>query len=218
MEVVIVAITYMKNGFCFAGISKDGNWVRPVLPNKGQWKSLYYENGRPICIGDVIEVNGRGRPYPPHTEDVEVKRFCKIRKMEHNELISFLTDNAENEPDLRNTLERNNRSLCIVNAQSFRKVYVDKYDKKKTRVSFVFNNKEYENTTLKKGFPCTCLHWRTIQSQALEYPKKFKKIFISIGLARGFTGDDGVWVHPAPMIISIITDPPLPGGINYLNP
>lgn len=220
MEVIILAVTYMQNGFCFAGMTKDGRWVRPVLPSRNQWTSLYYENGEPICIGDVIKVNGRNRPDPPHTEDIEVKGFNKVDKLTHKQLISLLEKHSESLTSLHDTLDRNGRSLCLIKVSSFRIVHIKDNDIRRTRLAFtlVDHAQEYINTTLTPGYPCSCLHWRGIQLHRLTLPMSANNKFMCIGLARGFYGDRGQWVDPAPMVISVITDPPLPGGINYDNP
>ncbi len=197
----------------------DGYWIRPVLPNKQQWKFLTYNNGEYIDIGDVIQINGKPRPDPPHTEDVEVQSFKRIRRMSHVELINFLTKNAENNVQLFHTLNRNNRSLCVVQAENFRKVYTEE-DPRRTRIAFKLpdSNYEYINDTSKPGYPCVCLHWRAIQGKGLALPASFDRMFIAIGLARGFISASGQRIEPAPMIISVITNPKLPGDINYNDP
>ena len=111
MDFLLLAVTRMENGFCFAGMTKTGQWVRPVLPNKGQWKYLVYSNGENISIGDIINISGSPKSDPPHTEDIEVDGFRKISKLKHSALIDFLNKHSESETDLQHTLDRNNRSL-----------------------------------------------------------------------------------------------------------
>lgn len=224
IHVVLLAITKMHNGYCFAGMTCNGKWIRPVLAHQRQWGSLMYENEEKIKIGDIIDVRqlkrlSPKRPEMPHIEDVVVQRMIKVGELAHHELIEFLKDVVEGYAELEDTLARKNRSLCLVEVSSLKKVYVEEEDRKRTRISFKLPNVDFEyiNTTQKPGYPCVCLHWRAIQGHGIEIPDKFNSIFLGIGLARGFFSGNR-WVDPTPMVISVITDPALPLGIDYDNP
>lgn len=210
----------MKNGFCFAGMTEDGRWIRPVLPERRQWNTLLYSDNEKIKIGDVIRLEGMYKPETPHTEDMIVKEMVKIGSLSSSDLIAFLNTVAESTRDLEDTIAGKGRSLCLVKASSFKTVYIEEDDLRKTRISFKLPDveSEYVNNTRKPGYPCVCLHWRAIQGQGIRIKTdNFKNIFLGIGLAREFFSS-GRRVRPAPMIISIITDPPLPGEIDYNNP
>ena len=219
MDLVLLAVTWMAGGFCFAGMNERGEWVRP-LPDGRQWKRLYYDSGELIRIGDVVRVAGRPEPDPPHAEDYIISRFERVRKLTHRELIAFLTTHAEDRAALDATLALDARSLCLVRAESFEIVYREGGDPRRTRIAFKLSgvSDPYFNITQKPGYPCNCLRWRAIQAQGVQIPDEFVKAFIGVGLARPFRGDDGRQVPPSPMIISLITDPHIPGEINYDNP
>jgi len=227
VDIVFLAMTLMAGGYCFAGMNENGEWVRPQLEGT-QWKNLYYQSvafstEEYIRIGDVVRVEGRYETnlrHPAHVEDYIVRRFDKVGNLGQRELIAFLDAHSEGSVALDATLSRSGRSLCMVQVESFEVVYKEEGDPRRTRIAFNLPGipTTYINTTKKPGYPCTCLRWRAIQDQDVQIPSEVKKIFIGVGLAREFTGADGQLVPAAPMVISLITDPAMPGEIDYDNP
>jgi hypothetical protein len=209
MEILLTAVTWMKKGVCFAGLNcRTGEWVRPVL-DRAQWNSLTHANGQLIEVGQLINLNNpRLRPDPPHTEDVVVDGFSLVRKLSDQEFQSVLDRHAEDIFALTDTINYNERSLCLVKADSFKTVYTENDDDRKTRLSFRFRARDYNNTTkTKPGFPCTDVRWRALKAANQADPRG-SHLYIGIGLARSFQSDDGSLVPPASMVISVLTFPP----------
>ncbi len=76
-EITILAVTRLSDGVCVAGITDDGDWVRPTRPNAADsWRQLEYDDcrnkngGWVVCRGNRAKM-GLVEPIPKdaHCED-----------------------------------------------------------------------------------------------------------------------------------------------------
>ncbi len=75
-EVTILAVTRLSSGVCVAGITIDGEWIRPTRPRGGGWRYLDYancedESGRWIIRkGNIVRMDLiKHIPEGAHSED-----------------------------------------------------------------------------------------------------------------------------------------------------
>ena len=217
MEIVVLAVTKMSDGFCIVGKNIQGRWLRLIPEGLFNWRSLNYENGEHIEVGDVLRVSGLWRHTPPpHFEDYTVQQFLRIKKLTNQQLLNFCRNHSETTDELLSTLSRETRSLTVLRVDNIDVVFEDA-DPVKSRLAVRVGDRMYRNDTRKPGFPCTCLKWRAVQRRKIPLPI-FHDVYVVFGLARPFTDREGIYVLAAPMIISIISEPSLPILINYNKP
>lgn len=217
MEVVVMAVTKMNDGFCIAGMTTDGRWIRLIPQGSHNWRSIAYNNREYIRTGDVLNVSG-GWMFtdPPHYEDYKVKSMKRVNQLNNKQMLDFCHRKAEPPDKFFELMSRRIRSLCLLKADGVETVFKE-IDPVKSRLAVRLGKDVYRNDTRKPGFPCTCLKWRAMQRQELELPV-FNQVYTAFGLARPFTDRDGRFVPAAPMVISILSDPPLPGVVDYNQP
>ena len=76
-EITILAVTRLSTGVCVAGITKDGQWVRPTRPNHDDsWRQLEFNdckdtNGQLVVTkGNIVRMDlVRSIPRGNHSED-----------------------------------------------------------------------------------------------------------------------------------------------------
>ncbi|HHW42692.1 MAG TPA: hypothetical protein GXX25_02605 [Desulfotomaculum sp.] len=216
MEVVVLAVTKMKEGFCVAGMTLQGRWVRLIPRGNYNWPAIKYRHGGHIEVGDVLKVDGTWRySDPPHSEDYEITAASRRCKLTNQQLLAFCREHREDGAAFLTLMGRQKRSLCLLRVDRILTVYKDE-NPLKDRLAVLFDNQWQRNYTKAPGFPCTGLQWRAMQSLGLPMPV-FREVYVVFGLTRGIK-EETKTVPPSPMVISIIGDPPLPGEIDYQNP
>lgn len=208
VEIVLLAMTWMRSGFCLAGMDPaTGRWVRPVKP-AGQWQELADRNGEPIHIGDRLRlVDPCPRPQPPHSEDVVTAGLVRVGRLPPGQLLHRLREWAEDEGALRQTLAGEGRSLCLVRVDRFWTAHQEA-DLHRTRLAFRIGTTVYQNRTALPGYPCTDLVWRAYKGAGGADPSP-RETYLAIGLSRAFTDRRGFPVPPSPMVVAVLTVPPL---------
>jgi hypothetical protein len=139
MKVCILAVTPAFDKFCIAGMTEDGEWIRPI-PSHGNsrfWTEheLTHNKHGFLRTGDVLELNGSTPvkyEFPNHTEDFPVRSLKFYKRLSNEELFDFLNGKEEDQVDLDNTLNANKRSLCLIKVDNFNH-YRDDYDPNKVK-------------------------------------------------------------------------------------
>jgi hypothetical protein len=214
MRIIILAVTKTYNQFCIAGMTEEGRWVRPQ-PNTGLfWDNLEYSDGSFIKVGDVWEIKDEefssklDPTSPGHTENIRLLGSAtRVNILDNDRLLEFIRNHSEDTLSLTNTLNANGRSLCLIKIESFNMV-------NNSRLTFTLNGNRYCNNTKSEGYPVTCLKWRSIFSQNLQYSSSVGELYICIGLARK---EPPKIMKEYPMVIGIYTSPeaPLPSTYPY---
>ncbi|UOK65302.1 hypothetical protein MT997_13735 [Paenibacillus sp. OVF10] len=157
MEFVVLAVTKSFDGFCIAGMDKEGNWIRPISRNSpGRFwnKEELTSNGQFVRPGDVWEISGSNPKvydYSNHTEDFILTSRKVLTPLSLPEFFLFLSSNLETNKTLNDTFEANKRSLCLVKADIFR-TYTTNYDGKlRARMIFSSNNYDFKNPKTNDG-------------------------------------------------------------------
>nr|WP_273717095.1 hypothetical protein [Alkalihalobacillus pseudalcaliphilus] len=203
-------MTKTYSGYCIAGMDQNGEWVRPLPPDRESkfFSSLAYENGELVKVGDVWSITNyqteTDKLSVAHTEDIRIKRFNSfqlVNQLTNKALINFVSSHQESYHELLDTLDARGRSLCMIKIDEFRQV------EEKVRITFIYKGKKYRNTTFTKGFPVTDLKWRAYL-KGIQIPNSYRSIYAIIGLARKEPKKDIYKEYP--MIISLITDPDVP--------
>lgn len=213
---VVLAVTKTYDGYCIAGMDKNGRWIRPLPTGRGKfWSSVKYPNQEFIKVGDVWSITRYEKAFdnnsPGHTEDIRLTNSPILKnRLTNSELLEFVRRHQEGKEELSKTLDADARSLCLVKVDHFEHfIHKNTFDgKRQPRISFSYMGERYNNTTNTPGYPITDLKWRTYTLEQIPVDLSFKSQYICIGLARtepkkGFTKE-------FPMVISVITDPEVP--------
>lgn len=103
-RIVITDLTRMYHGnVCIAGIDKEHNQVRPVLPKKGIREEWCQQDGKPIIFPfSLVEFEFFDpKPQPPHTEDTEFAensiKFCEDVRNRANKVLEWSRFNTVEE-------------------------------------------------------------------------------------------------------------------------
>lgn len=123
MQVTLLAITQIMDEFSIAGMSEEGEWIRPVpgYGNRRLWTKaeLTDSDGDFVRQGDIWSLKGKRprRPtLPSGTEDFEITRRMRVGTLTHDELVHMLQRCAETEMAFVDTLYARKRSLCLIEA------------------------------------------------------------------------------------------------------
>jgi hypothetical protein len=141
-RIIITGITRMNNGHvCVSGIDpQTWNFVRPVFPTGLDRDFLMHGTTQVVNHFNLVEIEFRG--YKPdqtyHTEDWIINenfapRF--IRHLTNEEILSVV--NRMSITNLNNAIERQDKSLFIVKAQSIGRIWHEKYERLKVLLNFV---------------------------------------------------------------------------------
>lgn len=214
MKIVILAVTDARPGeYCIAGMTEDGQWVRPVPSNNQSrfWlpNQLMIANSEFIRAGDIINIEGE-KPssfqHPNHTEDYKVTGDIKwLKRLSNEELINFLKGKEENATAFINTVNANGRSLCLVKVKNIDSK-VTQYEDNPRRPKIDLFSNEYNVTN-----PITKYHdyivkdckWSSLILNKPVIFHDYTEIYVAIGLATKW-GMNGL---EYPQIIGIHTDP-----------
>ncbi|QTC41321.1 hypothetical protein I7V34_19990 [Bacillus sp. V3] len=212
MRITILAVTKTYNQYCIAGMTEEGRWVRPQ-PHTGLfWNNLEYSDGSYIKVGDVWEIKDEefssetDPTSPGHTENIRLLGSAtRVKILDNSSLLEFIRNHSEETLSLTNTLNANGRSLCLIKIESFNKV-------NNSRITFNLDGNRYCNNTKTEGYPVTCLKWRSIFFQNIQYPSSVDELYICIGLART---EPPKILKEYPMVIGIFTNPEVPLPSTY---
>jgi hypothetical protein len=131
-EITILAVTRLSTGVCVAGITKDGQWVRPTRPNReDSWRQLEFNdckdaNGQWIVTkGNIVKMD-LVRPIPRgnHSEDWVIGNKKPELLGEFSELEFGKFCEAHSENSLK-SLEGNkvDRSLAMIHPDKIGSFY-----------------------------------------------------------------------------------------------
>ncbi|OLS33394.1 hypothetical protein [Bacillus sp. MRMR6] len=212
-----MAVTKAFGKYCIAGMTKEGKWIRPVptptiYPQDSDrfWCANQITfDGEMVQIGDIIKIAGyqpdRFR-FPNHTEDFITNTIQKVKHLQINKLISFLTKNAESFQAFQNTISgQARRSLCIIEINSFNFTNGDNYGE--TRINILFNHQKYDLRnpyTANGDYKLKDIRWEKLISTNNIPTTQINKMFICLGLATPFNNIE------YPMVIGIIPDYEVP--------
>lgn len=141
-KLIITGITRMNNGHvCVSGVDpKTWRFIRPVFPSGLNRDFVMEGNSQVIRHFNLVEVEFK--EYRPdtefHTEDWVINdKFAPrfVRQLTNREVLAVLNKMAIN--DLQQAVDRGDRSLFIVRAQSIGNIWHEQYEKFKVRVTFV---------------------------------------------------------------------------------
>ncbi|MDW7651225.1 MAG: hypothetical protein SCK29_11735 [Bacillota bacterium] len=211
----IIAVTKAHDGFCVAGINAHGKLIRPIR-GKGSdrfWprNKLTHENGF-IKSGDIWELEGNyvRSEFPNHTEDFRPTKFRYRHPMKQEKFMDLLSKYAEGEQEFIDTVNGNQRSLCLVSVNNIRFRTREWDGRISWRVSidggFCFDNPKTQDTQ----YPLKDCKWLSLMNKGYRLPR-FEKIFACIGLATP-APYDGV---EYPQVIGIHTMPDIKITDNY---
>lgn len=141
-RLIITGITRMNNGHvCVSGVDPTTwKFIRPVFPSGLNRDFIMEGNSQVIRHFNLVEVEFR--EYHPdtefHTEDWVInEKFAPrfIRHLTNREVLGVLNKMAID--DLQKAIDRGDRSLFIVKAQSIGNIWHEEYEKFKVRLTFV---------------------------------------------------------------------------------
>ena len=122
-EITLLAVTRLSSGVCIAGITNDGNWVRPTRPNSDDtWRQLEYDDCKDaksnwiIKKGNIVRMDFREHiPSGAHTEDWKIgnRKPELVRVLNEDEYVSICEEYSEDSLDCLEQ-EEANRSLIMV--------------------------------------------------------------------------------------------------------
>jgi len=235
-EVLILAMTYMRSGICTAGLSQEPDavthlrWVRPVKEHDNlRLADMTDATGRVVQCGDVVELDlKKPRPDPPHTEDwltdFIYHRPRLLRRLEGEHRARFLATHLDRAP--QDVLTHPSRSLCLICpdevwAQFSLDAASGQYE---ARIGFRLGGLQHVQAGSARGIPVTDLRWRalgrawlgpstllTLSSRELIERLHAERIYLALGLSRGFQGEH--W----PLVIGAHVVPDYEVSVDYDN-
>lgn len=124
-EVTIMSVTRLSSGVCVAGITEDGEWVRPTRPEPSGWRQLKFEDCKDandnwiVKKGNVVMMNLiKAIPTGEHSEDwlVGSGKPKLVRKIPEDDYYEFCKTHQE--LSLSPLLKPEaNRSLILIHPQ-----------------------------------------------------------------------------------------------------
>ncbi len=127
-EITILAVTRLSDGVCVAGITKDGEWVRPTRPNRNNtWRQLEYDDCKDdsgkwvVRKGNIVKMDlVEHIPQGYHSEDwlIGSRKAQLVHELPDNKYFDFCCNHRE--PSLE-PLEQTKatRSLMLVRPEKF---------------------------------------------------------------------------------------------------
>ncbi len=103
-EITILSVTRLSSGVCVAGITNDGEWIRPTRPRAGGWRYLDYADCEDkserwiIRKGNTVSMDlVRPIPEQDHSEDwlIGTRKPVLIRELPEEAYMSLCNDIAE---------------------------------------------------------------------------------------------------------------------------
>lgn len=212
---IVLAVTKAFGRFCIAGMTLEGEWVRPVparILGTFQEEERFWDQREVtfqdefIQIGDRIEIEGylpRTFAYPNHTEDFITRSIHKIGNLNVQELLEFLERHEEGYETFKDTVNGSSgRSLCLIEIEDFH-CFTDDFGTK--LMSFTCGNLNLNNPHRNFGYyPVKDCRWEVLIESNAVPEMNHNRLFLCIGLATPYRGKD------YPMAIGLIPDYELP--------
>lgn len=150
-EIIVLAVTRLSDGVCVAGVTNDGDWVRPTRPNAAHWRQLEYSDCRDASGEWIVRKGNTVRmdliepiPKGAHSEDWLVGQ-------RHPELVEEVS-----KEDYRGICkELQEKSAALIEAPSAKRSLMMVHPKKIT--SFTFNVET--NMKGQKRYTPRCFFW-----------------------------------------------------------
>jgi hypothetical protein len=227
MEVCILAVTKARSGeFCIAGITEEGNWVRPIPENSLTrfWTTsqlTFNKNYGFLRAGDVIRFDGQkpqSLQHPNHTEDylVSENHFELITRYSNDQLLNFLEGKDETEENFLRTVNAQKRSLCLVKVDAFQQ-QITQYPGESSKPKMTFTNNDFSvtnpKTTPGNYIVKDCKWSNLVLNNTIRDNLSFNKIYLAIGLATKW----GVNQIEYPQVIGLHTEPEIQTPLTYPN-
>lgn len=105
-EITILAVTRLSTGVCVAGITEDGQWIRPTRPNRDDsWRQLEFNDCKDtkgqwiVTKGNIVRMDlVRAIPRGNHSEDwiIGSKKPELLKEFSESEFRKFCEAHSEN--------------------------------------------------------------------------------------------------------------------------
>ncbi len=142
IDVLVLGIARVRNNYSLAGMTTEPDavtglrWVRPIKLGAPLTRDdLHYEDGAPVRLGDVVQLDlVQPQPQPPHIENVVVNWEAGpplfIRDLTDARRAAFFPKHIDPEP-LAVLGRQPQRSLCLVKPDTLEAVF--SYDEETER-------------------------------------------------------------------------------------
>ncbi len=166
--VTILAVTNTYAGYCIAGLTEDGKWIRPmpsVETGRRFWNSgelTLPGKGAPVAVGDVWEISGNPPKmfqYPNHVEDFRTQSRRYVRTLRNRQLLNFLENHVEGEEAFLDTVHANGRSLCLIRVNGINGFTETWNGKVKAKMDLKGDFQICNPKTNNGYYPVTCCKW-----------------------------------------------------------
>jgi hypothetical protein len=133
-DILVLGIARVRNNYSVAGMTTEPDpvtglrWVRPIKLGMPLTRDdLHYEDGAPIRLGDVVQVDiVEPQPQPPHVENVVVNWDAGpplfIRDLTEPRRAAFFPKHIDPEP-LAVLGRQPRRSLCLIKPDTLEAVF-----------------------------------------------------------------------------------------------
>lgn len=174
-EITILAVSRISDGVCVAGITDDGQWIRPTRPNRDDsWRQLDRDDCRDVNGNWIVRKGNRVRidlvepiPKGTHSEDWRIgsRRAQLVHELSEQEYFGFCQNYQELtlEP-IEQTI--NTRSLILVRPERFTSFTFEVETSLKGKRSYVPRCGFVFNQRLHLRKPISDVEWR-------EYGRKY---------------------------------------------
>lgn len=121
-EITILAVSRLSDGVCIAGITDDGQWIRPTRPRTGSWRYLDYNDCKDskgrwiICKGNRVKMHLIDKiPEGAHSEDwlIGDRKPQIVEELSDDDYKTFCEKHTENSLD-EIDCENATRSLILI--------------------------------------------------------------------------------------------------------
>lgn len=176
-EIVILAVSRISDGVCVAGITDDGQWIRPTRPNRNDsWRQLEYNDCRDVNGEWIVRKGNRVRldlvepiPKDSHSEDWRLgnQEVKLVHELTEEEYFDFCQEHQESslEPLEQTTSKRSLILVCPERFTSFTFQIETSLKGKQSyvpRCGFDCSGQSYQNK------PLSDAEWRGYGRQYLE--------------------------------------------------
>jgi hypothetical protein len=105
-EITILAVTRLSDGVCVAGVTQDGQWVRPTRPTSLDWRQLEYSDCKDksgawaVRKGNIVAMDlAEPIPAEAHSEDLRIGRQApvlvkQLPEAEYRQVCAELTEGS----------------------------------------------------------------------------------------------------------------------------
>lgn len=211
VEIVVNHLTRMSGGHvCVAGLDRDGQHVRPVLPHGRLPRDLVADYGGPFSVGAVVELDhAMPRPTSPEVEDhvFDPDRARRVRSADKDKLWRFLGELASGSliEIFGDTLDRDGLTASMpletgrASLGVYRPAQRPTLDRSFGRLRVVVNDRELGTMSL----ALTDLRLYDLESDSvderrvalLEDRLRRREVLLSVGVGRPWARDGDVPKH-----------------------